>query len=224
MVNSAMIDIDLTEDGSLQSCLVRDCAGRKIDLAGLNEGPHPLQLIPSRWKALAKSLELFVDELGSVEASIEPNGDLITALFRQLIYDATELFESYALLVPKRVITNTKAEKAAFADFKLTSKRLREPCAHLCNRCKHQGAQIRFLWAKSSTNWHTGSRILIATYSGGDGLLRDDTIHRGVMAGIGLVRWAHELAHNLLRIDHAAAVLINHLSDGNFLRCRRYHP
>lgn len=204
---------DLDQNGDPQSHFMKACEGRRIDLAGLNVGPHPIQIIPSQWRTLGASLTAFVDELATAEAALLPESIALLLSFRSLVYDATELFDSYALLVPSRVARPGKAEKVALSDYKRTVKRLRDDCAQLCNRCKHNGAQLKFLWARSPSNGLTGSRVLVCSYYGSSGLLRDDTVHKDKMGGIGLVRWAQELAHNLLRIDRAAGILVGQLAE-----------
>lgn len=205
------MEIELNQEGDPQSAFIKACSGRHLNLTSSGDSPHPLQIIPAQWRAVKASFGKFVDELASVESTAESNGDLLLQLFRQMVYDATELFDSYAILVPSRCQGSKKEVKAAIAEFKRTAQRLRADCAKLCNRCKHHGAQLKFLWARSPSNGLTGSRVLVSCYNGRGGLVRDDKIHGGKMAGIGLVRWAQELAHNLLRIDRAAGVLIEKL-------------
>ena len=108
---------------------------------------------------------------------------------------------------------DTKGKRQALKDFRGTAQRLRGFTANLCNRCKHAGAQFQFLWARSSKNGRVSARLLVQVYDGKNSLLRDDDIHKGFMAGLGLVRLGQELAHNLLRTDLAAAQLINALED-----------
>lgn len=207
------MDLNLDEHGDPMSPFILACAGRQINLSGGEDGPHPLQIIPAQWRTIRGALAAFVDELVVVETSFQPEGDTLLRAFRQLAYDATELFDSYAALLPARLGRPKREDKAAIANFKQTAKRLRDDCAQLCNRFKHHGAQLKFLWASSPSNGLTGARVLVISYNGHGGLLRDDSIHKKQMAGIGLVRWGQDLGHKLLRIDRAAALLIDKLLD-----------
>lgn len=207
------MDLDLDEDGNPQSAFIKACDGRRIDLAAKDNGPHLLQLTPAKWRELQATLEVFVDELETVETAIDPNGEALMKAFRQLTYDGTELFDCYANALPKWLAPRSKAEKAALKDYSKVASRLRDHCALICNQCKHTVAQLKFLWARSPTNGVTGSRFLVTKYGEGDALIRDDVVHKGKEAGIGMVRWAHQLAHNLLRIDRAAGALIGEFDD-----------
>jgi hypothetical protein len=131
------------------------------------------------------------------------------------VYDAVELLDAYSQLLPSRIGELQGAEKSAMKTYQSSAKRLRAFWALLCNRCKHEAAQINFLWAVSDRNGRTSARYLVSTYRGGDSLVRDDLVHRGRRAGLGLVRSAHELAHALLRTDFAAGKLIRALADQN---------
>ncbi|MDO9489199.1 MAG: hypothetical protein Q7J32_12550 [Sphingomonadaceae bacterium] len=209
------MDLGLDARGDPVSAFILACGGRRIDLSGGEDAPHPLQLIPTQWRTIRSTLGAFVQELVAVEASIQPGGDAVLHSFRQLVYDATELFDSYATLLPARLGRPSRESKPLIAGYRTTAKRLRDDCAQLCNRFKHNGAQLKFLWARSPTNGLTGARLLVSSYNGRGGLLRDDTVHKGQMAGIGLVRWGQDLSHKLLRIDRAAALLIGKLPDAD---------
>lgn len=206
--------LELTSDGQPASAFLRACAGRRIDLAGKG-GPHPLQVIPAQWRQLGPSLTAFSEELAKVERSFEPDGDELVRRFRQTVYDAVELFDGYAILLPSRLVYKDAAGKRLLRDYQATAKRLRDFAGKVCNRCKHHGAQLKFLWATSSRSALTGARLLVSSYAEGDALLRDDTVHEGRMAGMGLVRLGQQLGHNLLRIDRAAGRLIDQWPDGD---------
>ena len=207
------MDLTLDEDGNPQSAFIKACAGRRIDLAARDNGPHLLQITPAKWRGLRGTLEVFVDELATVETAIDSNGGALMKAFRQLTYDGTELFDCYAKALPKWLTPQRQAEKAALKDFGKVSSRLRDHCALICNQCKHESAQLKFLWARSPSNGRAGSRFLVTKYDESDALVRDDAIHKGRMAGIGMVRWTHQFAHNLLRIDRAAGALIDKFDD-----------
>jgi hypothetical protein len=207
------MQLELTEDGQPISAFLRACAGRSIDLSGSGGSPNPLQIIPALWRHLSGSLTKFAAELTSVEASFEPEGDELIQCFRQTIYDAVELFDGYTALLPGRLTPRNAAEKRRLRDYVATVKRRRDFAAKVCNRCKHNGAQLKFLWARSTVNNRTGARILGSSYAEGDALLRDDTLHKGRMAGMGLVRLGQQLGHNLLRVDRAAGGLIDNWPD-----------
>lgn len=208
------MELSISGDGDPNSRFLTACVGRRLDLNGDGSGPHPLQVIPSRWRDMKVSFEAFVDELAAVEASIlYPEGTAVAKHFRQLTYDATELFDSYALLLPDRVKPIGKIEKEALSEFKRSAKRHRDFWAKLCNRFKHHGSQAKFLWGQSKVTGQRSARILISSYSGGNALLRDDSIHGGRLAGMGLVRLGQQLAHNLLRTDRAAGILIEKLAE-----------
>lgn len=205
--------IPLSSQGNPELPFLTACAGRAIDFAGKEDEAHPLQLVPARWRAFSSSFAEFVDELASVETELEPDGKALIAAFRRVSYDATELFDCYTNLLPSRVDPCSKKERQALKEYRYVGQRLRRFIANLCNRCKHAGAQLQFLWARSSIHGRVSARLLVQVYEGGNALLRDDTVHKGKMAGLGLVRVGHELAHNLLRMDHAAAQLIKTLED-----------
>ncbi|MES1973329.1 MAG: hypothetical protein V4472_12800 [Pseudomonadota bacterium] len=207
------MQIALSEQGNPVLPFVQTCAGRTLDLAGKAEEPHPLQLIPARWRAFTDPFTTFVDDLAATESASDPDGKALIESLRRVIYDATEIFDCYASMLPDRVKPGSKAERDALNEYRSSAKRLRAFAALLCNRCKHASAQLQFLWARSTVNGVTGGRLLVSVYRDGTALLRDDQIHNGKMAGIGLVRLAQELAHNLLRIDRAAAALIRSLAD-----------
>lgn len=206
--------LDLTSNGQPVSAFLRACAGRSIDLSGSEGGPNPLQLVPAQWRHLSGSLSKFATELTRVEGSFEPKGDELIHCFRQTIYDAVELFDRYTALLPGRLTPKDAAGKRQLREYVATVKRLRDFAGKVCNRCKHNGAQLKFLWARSPANGRTGARLLVSSYAEGDALLRDDTIHEGRMAGMGLVRLGQQLGHNLLRVDRAAGGLIDNWPDG----------
>lgn len=205
--------IPLSSEGNPKLPFLTSCAGRAIDLAGEAHDAHPLQLLPARWRSFSRLFIEFVDELASVEAAFEPDGAALIEAFRRVVYDATELFDCYANLLPSRIKPGSKQERRALKDFRNVGQRLRGFNANLCNRCKHAGAQLQFLWARSSKNGRVSARLLVQVYKGRNALLRDEKIHKGKMAGLGLVRLGQELAHNLLRIDLAAAQLMNAIED-----------
>ncbi len=205
--------IPLSFRGNPELPFLTACTGRAIDLAGEDHGAHPLQLIPARWRSFSSLFIYFVDELASVEAEFEPNGAVLIEAFRRVVYDATELFDCYANLLPGRINPSSKGERQALKDFRDVAQLLRGFTASLCNRCKHAGAQFQFLCARSSKNGRVSARLLVQVYDGKNALLRDDKIHKGLMAGLGLVRLGQELAHNLLRADLAAAHLIKAMED-----------
>ncbi len=205
--------LDLDDHSNPQSTFIKACVGRRIDLAGKDNGPHLLQLTPAKWRELQATLETFVDELQAIEVAINPDGVALMKAFRQLTYDGTELFDCYANVLPKWLSPQSKAEKAAIKDYGKVASRLRDHCALICNQCKHAGAQLKFLWARSPSNGVTGSRFLVTKFDEGDALIRDEKIHKGKLAGIGMVRWTHQFAHNLLRIDRAAGALIDKFDD-----------
>lgn len=207
--------VDLTSDGEPISAFLRACAARRIDLSGADGGPHPLQVIPAQWRQLGRSLAEFSVELARVKQSFEPDGEELVRRFRQTVYDAVELFDGYAALVPSRLVARDKPGKRRLREYQDTAKRLRDFAGKVCNRCKHHGAQLKFLWATSSRTGQTSARLLVSTYAEGDALLRDDTVHGGQMAGMGLVRLAQQLGHNLLRIDRAAGRLIDEWPEGD---------
>jgi hypothetical protein len=207
------MDLDLDDEGNPQSAFIKACFGRKIDLAAKGNGPHLLQVTPAKWRELQVTLEIFVRELEAVEAAIDPNGEALMKAFRQLTYDGTELFDCYANALPKWLTPQNKAERSALNEYAKIASRLRNHSAQICNQCKHTGAQLKFLWARSPSNGVTGSRFLVTKYAEGDALIRDDSVHKGRDAGIGLVRWAQQFAHNLLRIDRAAGALMSKFGD-----------
>lgn len=205
--------IPLSGQGNPELPFITACAGRRIDLSGKEGEAHLLQLIPARWRSFGTLFEQFVTELTAVESQTEPDGTVLIEAFRRVIYDATELFDCYTNLLPKRITANSKKEREALADFRTMGRRLRSFTATLCNRCKHAGAQLQFLWGRSTTNGRTSARVLVQVYKDGTALLRDDEVHKGQMAGLGLVRITQELVHNLLRVDRAAGLLIGGIED-----------
>lgn len=207
------MQIPLSSQGDPKLPFLTACATRTIDFAGTEDEAHPLQLVPARWRAFSRLFTEFVDELADVETKLEPDGTALIAMFRNVVYEATELFDCYTNLLPSRINPCSKGERQALKEFRDVGQRLRSFTANLCNRCKHASAQLQFLWARSSTNGRGSARLLVQVYKGGNALLRDDKVHKGKMAGLGLVRIGHELAHNLLRIDSAAARLINAMED-----------
>ena len=204
--------IPLSSLGNPELPFISACAGRAVDLSD-EDGAHLLQIIPARWRSLNILLGEFVDELATVEAQAQPDGEKLIEAFRRVIYDATEIFDCYANLLPNRVKTTSAKDRIALKEYRASSKRMRDFTANLCNRCKHAGAQLQFLWAVSTTGQRRGARVLVQVFAGGDALIRDDRVHKGQLAGLGIVRIGHELAHNLLRIDHAAAKLIDALGN-----------
>lgn len=202
------MDIPLSAAGDPELPFLVACSKRSIAFSGEADAPHPLQLIPAKWRALAEPLQVFVDELVAVGAAYDPDGKPLVEAFRRLIYEATELFDCYANMLPKRIRTQSKSERQTLTEFKDTAQRLRGFAGQLCNRCKHESAQLQFLWGRSESNGRTSARLLVQVYKAGNALLRDDQIHKGRMAGLGIVRLGHELAHNLLRIDRAVAKLV----------------
>ena len=204
--------IPLSPSGNPELPFIAACAGRAVDLSD-DQGAHLLQIIPARWRAFNILLTEFVDELVAVEAKAQPDGIALIEAFRRIIYDATEIFDCYANLLPNRVKAASNEERKSLSEFRTSAKRMRDFTANLCNRCKHAGAQLQFLWAVSTTSERRGARVLVQVFAGGGALIRDDKVHKGQLAGLGLVRIGHELAHNLLRIDHAAAKLINALGN-----------
>lgn len=209
--------LDLTSDGQPTSAFLRACAGRSIDLSGSAGGPNPLQVVPAQWRQLSGSLTRFAAELTRVEGSFEPEGDELVQFFRQTVYDAVELFDGYSALLPERLASKDAVGKPRLREYAATAKRLRDFAGKVCNRCKHNGAQLKFLWARSLASGLTGARLLVSSYAEGNALLRDDTIHEGRMAGMGLVRLGQQLGHNLLRVDRAAGGLIDDWPDGDGL-------
>ncbi|MFB0872147.1 MULTISPECIES: hypothetical protein [unclassified Sphingobium] len=207
------MQIPLSSQGNPELPFLTACATRTVDFAGAEDEAHPLQLVPARWRAFSILFTEFVDELADVEAEFKPDGTALIAIFRRVVYEATELFDCYTNLLPSRINPCSKGERQALKEFRNVGQRLRSFTANLCNRCKHASAQLQFLWAQSSTNGRVSARLLVQVYKGGNALLRDDKVHRGKMAGLGLVRIGHELAHNLLRIDCAAARLMNVMED-----------
>lgn len=209
------MELSLDQNGDPESAFILSCVGRKVDFIGNEEGPHPLQIVPARWRTIQHSLGKFVDELAIAEGLIEPEGDALMAALRHLTYDATELFDTYAQLIPARLKRTSPEHKKHVTDYEKIAKRLRDDCAKLCNRCKHEGSQLKMLWAQSPSNGLTGTRVLVSSYNGRGGLLRDEKIHDGRKYGIGLVRWGHDLAHKLLRIDYSAASLMKKIADSD---------
>ncbi|MDH7639989.1 hypothetical protein [Sphingomonas oryzagri] len=207
------MEIDLDDSGNPVSPFFAACSTRAIDLGKSNE-PHPHQLIPARWRSTGKALTDFADELEAVELRQKTDGSALLSAYQHLVYEATELFDCYTLMLPDRIHPNGRAEKNALKEFRDAAKRLRAFTANVCNRCKHQGAQLKFLWATSPSNGRTGARLLVNVYRDGDSLVRDDAVHRGRMAGMGMVRIGHELVHALLRVDRAAGRLVAKLGDG----------
>lgn len=209
------MQVALAPDGNPLSPFLTACAGRRISLGNGEDGPHPLQVIPARWRDLAPSLAAFATDLEAVTLGSEEERIAVVNSFRRVVYDAVELFDAYAQLLPARLGRRHGSERSALKTYESTAKRLRAFWALLCNRCKHEAAQISFLWAVSEKNGRTSARYLVSTYSGGDSLVRDDIVHKGQRAGLGLVRAAHEFAHALLRTDLAAGKLIEALADQN---------
>ena len=216
--------LDVTSTGQPISAFLRACAGRSIDLSGSGGGPSPLQVIPAQWRQLSGSLTKFAAELPSIESSFEPEGDELVQSFRHTIYDAVELFDSYTALLPGKMSPKDAVEKRRLREYAATAKRLRDFAGKVCNRCKHNGAQLKFLWARSPVNGRTGARLLVSSYAEENALLRDDTIHKGRMAGMGLVRLGQQLGHNLLRVDRAAGGLIEGWPDGDGLPLATIDP
>lgn len=216
--------LDLTSDGQPTSAFLRACAGRSIDLSGSAGGPNPLQVVPAQWRQLNGSLTRFAAELTRVEGSFEPAGDELIQCFRQTVYDAVELFDGYTALLPGRLTPTDAVGKRRLREYAATAKRLRDFAGKVCNRCKHNGAQLKFLWARSPANGRTGARLLVSSYTEDNALLRDDTIHEGRLAGMGLVRLGQQLGHNLLRVDRAAGGLIDDWPDGDGLPLATIDP
>jgi len=206
--------IDLAPDGNPVSAFLAAAAGRRLDLDRKPDDVHPLQAIPARWQQIAPTLADFADELQKMRTGGGGDGKHLVTAFRRLVYDAAELFEAYGQLLPKCIKPASKTEKTALNDYKVAWKRISDPAKNLCNRFKHETAEIMFLQVRCPTTYRTGARYMISVYREGDALLRDDEIHKGEKCGLDLVRAAHEIVHVMLRVDLAAAKLISSLADG----------
>lgn len=216
--------ISLDPNGEPQSQFVLHSAGRRLNLGQSGE-PHVIQRVFSGWTTVSSALHDLSSELLIVEgAKGTPDGEMVAKHFRKFIYDATELFDVYAQMLPSRLNASSRISKDAINDYKKIAKNHRDFSASLCNRCKHFGTEIKFLWCRSKDSGLGSSRFIACAYTDGDSLLRDEQIHHGNSSGIGITRTAYEIIHGLFRIDIAAASLLKKLPDQNTAPLKEVAP
>jgi hypothetical protein len=203
--------LPLSQDGDPCSAFLAALPGRRLALEDQKSGVHPVQAIGPRWRAFGTSLGQLVARIEALNLCIEPDGDEAMEAFRRMLYDTTELFDVYANLLPKGIAPGNAREREAHREFEKASTRLRGPWATICNQCKHQSAQLHFLWGTS--DGVSCPRFLVCVYRDGNSLIRDEVVHKKKMGGIGLVRATQELLHALFRIDIRAGKLIDAMAD-----------
>ncbi|MGX9143488.1 hypothetical protein [Mesorhizobium sp. 128a] len=208
------MELLLGEKGHPSSALVAALVGRRLSLdGGKPGGAHPVQSIHAVWRVFSSSLLSFAVELEAVQFATKPDGDRVTDAFRRIIYDATEVFDVYSQLLVERIGPFPSSDKKRLKDYQVAAKRLRDPWAIICNKCKHSGAHVGFVWAVSETTGRASPRFMICSYRNGDSLVRDDEVHKGRRGGTSLAKAALEMLHALLRVDIQAAKFVGLLVD-----------
>lgn len=208
------MNIGLDSDGNVPRSLLAALSGRRITLCANPEDAHPLQLLSVGWRQVQSSFEALLDELEALPRTPPTRRADVTKPFRDLIYGATELFDIYAQLIPARLALSGVANKKAIREYREVAKRLRSPTAQLCNRFKHAGAQLAFVWAESLVTKVWSARYMVMVHSRGDALVADKEIHaKGKPNSISFAKTLHEQVHALLRVDAHASLLIDSISD-----------
>lgn len=193
-------------NGDPVSALIAELSGKPINLPFSSSGPNLFQALGSRWRDIASTSRQIIDALESFPYAISPDGRTAIEAFKRLIYDSTELFDVYTQLFPS--IVSELVSKSDLKSYSSAAKRLRTPWALICNKCKHSGSQIIFVWAKSRINGATSGRYMVCSFKDGNALVRDEEVHKGGRSGVCLTRSVKELLHALLRVDLLAAKLV----------------
>ena len=206
------MELPLSSDENPLSPFAIALSGRKVALNGGKPGAHPMQALAARWRVVAAAIERMADALTSEAFGGEEERTSVNAAWRALLYDATELFDVYAQLIPERISPLPQGEKKKLAEYSATVKRLRDPWALICNRFKHQGAQLAFLRATGGNNLSC-RRFIVQIHTDAKSLLRDDVVHKNQRGGMPYVVRVQMLVHDMLRADVAASRLLNGLQD-----------
>lgn len=204
------MELVLDENGNPVSAAIVALGGRRLDLSTGQEGPHPLQALSVRWRSLSSSLLNVVTELESLSV-VKPDGSAAVEAFRKLTYDATELFDAYTNLLVSRL--TPFAPRRDLKEYSTAAKRWRDPWALMCNRFKHDSAQIVFVSGKSKVNGLTFLGFMVLAYRNGDALIRDVAVHKEGQEAFSLARTCAEILHGLFRVDLLAAKLIRATPD-----------
>lgn len=198
--------------GNPVSALIHALNDRRLDIVR-GDGAHPLQILNSRWAAFAVSFSDLVDKLERMSAaSSGADGAAAIDAFRRVVYDATELFDVYAQLLPDRLEPPSRIVKEHQDGYRANAKRLRELWAYMCNSCKHSAAKFSFTSVECPERGQRSDRFVFVQYRNGDSLLRDEKVHKHDH-GICLVNAAKRLVHDLLRTDIIAARLVDAYPD-----------
>lgn len=218
MHSPGMIEIQLDE-GLLTSALIQSVSARKIRLfarEGFQDEAHLFQSLPAAWRRACGAAEQLLREIEALEGSVAPSLAIrkTNDAVRQFTYDATEVFDLYAQLLPSRLrIDRTKAESSAIALFQKTADRLRKPTAVLCNKFKHGNRQL--IGGRMVSQFSPDCTFVfgVVQFTSGDSLLTDAQVHGHGARFISYRKWLAEALHHLLRVDRQSAMLVTGLSD-----------
>ncbi|MCM3420151.1 hypothetical protein [Sphingopyxis alaskensis] len=200
----------LDKKGNPTSHFIIASAGRRLAL-GKDGDAHVIQSIISKWHDFSFRLAEFSKELEVFESLGALYKGEIAKHFKDVNYSATELFDVYSIMIPSRL--NNCVPKSILRDYRETSKSRRDLAAKICNASKHGATELQKIWVASHHTSTAGSRIRLCKYVDGEALDFHPDVHDKKTDSFGIVRFAQELVHNLLRLDLLAANLIKKLPD-----------
>lgn len=209
--------LKLDTEGNPISSFAATLSGRRIDLMAGGDGSHPLQLLGPRSRGVASAITAVLDALDGLPFPLEgakgvAQRDLCDA-FRRLTYDATELFDLYAQMLPARLARQNKRTAKEIAEYKRVATRLRHPWSLLCNKFKHSGASLAFNRCRSEWTGEISDGYIVLSPQDGASMFADKQVHTPPERRASYLRKLFELTHAILRTDLNAAKLIKQMPD-----------